>query len=95
MSISKEKLRTLKVSNSKSELLVNKFYDLRKALEANYSGSLRSYKYEETREFTIALNHAIFRANQIVSDNNISFKSTANLEGVLKILRQDLLLLKG
>lgn len=85
--------KTLKHKDSKctSELLLDKFYVLRKAFEAGYSGKLRSHKYEETREFTIALNHAIFRANQIVSDNNLSFENTANLETQLVLLRQEYL----
>ena len=88
MSTSKEKSFKLKVSIGPTELLINKFYALRKSFEANYSGRLRSHKYEETREFTIALNHAIFQANQISTENVSSFKSISNLETQLVLLRQ-------
>ena len=95
MSTSKVKSYKLKVSISPTELLISKFYALRKSFEANYSGRLRSHKYEETREFTIALNHAIFQANQILAENIISFKSISNLEGLLENLRKDFNFLKS
>ena len=76
---------TLKAKN-----IVEKLYDLRKAFEADYSGSLRSLKYEATRDFTINLNHAIFEANQMVLDSENSDSQMALLETKLNLLKLEL-----
>lgn len=76
---------TLKAKN-----IVEKLYELRKAFEADYSGALRSLKYEATRDFTINLNHAIFEANQMALGTDKSDSETALLETKLNLLRLEL-----
>jgi hypothetical protein len=90
------KVKTMQPETLKnaSELLVNEFYNLRKTFEEDYSGKLRSYKYEETRMFTIALNFAIFQANQLSSENKGVSQKTLDLQGKLQILKTDLKHLK-
>ncbi len=89
MTTSKEKPAQLKAAKSTKELLVNEFYKLRKALEAGYSGQLRSYKYEDTREFTISLNFAIFQANQLVFKKSGTAVNLQELESKLAMLKQN------
>jgi hypothetical protein len=84
-----EKTVRVKHSNIDTILVIKKLYDLRKELEANYSGKLRSKKYEQTREFTIALNHAIFTANQVLSEKPILFDEMVDLEKCLQGLQKD------
>ena len=95
MTTSNKKVTNRKVSKSAIEFLVNEFYNLRQSFEANYSGKLRSHKYEATRDFTIALNHAIFKANQVLSENILNFESATNLESLLENLRNDFHFLKS
>lgn len=95
MITSKEESTTTQNLNTSAKLLVQEFYQLRKTFEADYSGKLRSHKYEETRDFTIALNHAIFQANQMISETSISTVDTRNLEERLKNLRNDFNFLKS
>lgn len=78
-----------KVTKSAIKLLVDKFYKLRKTFEAVYSGKLRSYKYEATRDFTIALNHAIFQVNQLEISSNKTINNLKNLELQLEELQQN------
>ncbi len=89
MTRSKEKPVQLKTTESTKELLVNEFYNLRKAFEAGYSGQLRSYKYEDTREFTISLNFAIFQANQLVFKKSTTSGNLQELETKLAMLKQN------
>ncbi len=95
MTTSTEKSLQLEDSKHATELLVDKFYTLRKTFEAAYSGKLRSHKYEETKAFTIALNHAIFQANQVLSEKVMAFNNTSDLEGILENLRKDFHFLKS
>lgn len=78
-----------KVTKSAIKLLVSKFYSLRKTFEADYSGKLRSYKYEATRDFTIALNHGIFQANQLEISGKKTINNLKNLELQLEQLQQN------
>ena len=89
MTRSKEKPAQLKTAKSTKELLVNEFYNLRKAFEAGYSGQLRSYKYDDTREFTISLNFAIFQANQLVFNKCNTSGNLQELETKLVVLKQN------
>lgn len=91
MTTSTEKSLALEISISATELLLDKFYTLRKTFEAAYSGKLRSHKYEETRAFTIALNHAIFQANQLLLSKDRALSNTRNLETQLKRLKKSFL----
>lgn len=74
--------------NRTAELMVKKFYTLRTKFQAGYSGKLRCGKYEETREFTISLNHAIFKANQLLTMKFVTEKNIQELEGKFKSLNQ-------
>lgn len=94
MTNSKEKLTQIKVFNSVTKLLANEFYNLRKAFEAGYSGPLRSHKYEESRDFTITLNYAIFQVNQLDNQETGISQKTLVLEKKLKALRKDFKRLK-
>ncbi len=76
-------------STLRAEKIVDKLYALRKEFEADYSGALRSRKYEATRDFTIDLNHAIFEANQMTSGSIIG-EHLVQLENKLNRLRKDL-----
>ena len=89
MITSKEKSAHLKSVNNGSEQLVNKFYKLRKAFKEGYTGKLRSQKYEETREFTISLNYAIFEANQLDVEAINYFQNKSELEIKLQNLKTD------
>ena len=91
MTSSKEKISQINASKSTTELLKSELYDLRKAFEAGYSGQLRSCKYEETRAFTIALNYAIFQANQLEIAEDDSQENTVSLETQLAILKEKFL----
>ena len=91
MTTSKEKSVGPKSTTYNPELLVEEFYNLRKAFEADYSGQLRSHKYEETREFTISLNYAIFQANQLLSADENNLENVLGLEAQLENLRQGFL----
>lgn len=81
---------TVRVKNSNIDTLVivKKLYDLRKELENSYSGTLRTKKYEETREFTIALNTTIFLANQKLEGKSILFEDMLELEKCLQNLQK-------
>lgn len=76
-------------SNLKATNLVDKLYALRKDFEADYSGVLRSWKYEASREFTIALNHTIFQANQIIDQNESSSITIEVLQEKFEILKKN------
>jgi len=89
MTTSKEKPVQFKTVKSTKELLVKEFYNLRKAFEAGYSGQLRSHKYEDTREFTISLNFAIFQANQLVLKKTTTSGNLRELESKLALLKQN------
>ena len=89
MTTSTEKPVQLKTAKSTKELLVNEFYNLRKAFEAGYSGQLRSNKYEDTREFTISLNFAIFQANQLAFTKSTTSGHLQELETKLAVLKQN------
>ncbi len=88
MNTSTEKSLPPEVSILATELLVDKFYALRKAFEAVYSGKLRCDKYEDSRAFTIALNRAIFQANQLLLSEDRALSNTQNLETQLKRLKK-------
>lgn len=81
---------TVRVKNSNIDTLVivKKLYDLRKELENSYSGSLRAKKYEETREFTIDLNNAIYTANQKLEGKAFIFEDMLQLEKCLQNLQK-------
>ena len=89
MTTTKEKSAKLKASKSAIKHLINEFYNLRKSFEAGYSGQLRSNKYEETREFTISLNYAIFQANQLVFKKSTTSGHLKELETKLAVLKQN------
>lgn len=78
----------IKNSNIDTIVIIKKLYDLRKELEVCYTGKLRCQKYEQTREFTIALNHAIFTANQKLADKPFLFEEMVNLEKSLQQLQK-------
>lgn len=86
----KEKTTQTGALNLKVKNVVEKLYELRKAFEADYSGALRSRKYEATRDFTINLNHAIFEANQVISEASNENENIVQLENKLNSLRQNL-----
>jgi hypothetical protein len=81
MATFKSKSVQIEALNHAAELMVNKLYNLRKKFQATYSGKLRCGKYEETREFTISLNYAIFTANQLLTMQFVSEKNIQELEG--------------
>jgi len=82
--------KTVRVKNTNIDTLVilNKLYDLKKELENCYSGTLRCKKYEETREFTIVLNHTIFLANQKLEGKTILFEDMLQLQKSLQNLQK-------
>ncbi len=83
-----EKTVRVKTSNIDTQVVVKKLYDLRKELENSYSGTLRTKKYEETREFTIDLNNAIFTANQKLEGKTFLFEDMLQLEKCLQNLQK-------
>lgn len=89
MMIAKEKTSKSKSINNRIESLVEKFYNLRTAFQAAYSGNLRSHKYEETRTFTISLNYAIFQANRLVAQESVSSQHVNELQAKLNSLRSE------
>lgn len=93
MSISNE--NSVNVQNIKNHIehLIRKFYELRSTFEADYSGKLRSDKYEEARDFTITLNNAIFQANQLFLKEANFKKSFSELSCKLEAIKQDYLTL--
>ncbi len=93
--ISSEKTVRVKNSNIDTVLLVKKLYDLRKEFVAGYSGKLRIRKYEQTRDFTIALNKAIFIANQKLADKSNYLSEIVDLEKHLLDLHKTFEVLKN
>lgn len=91
----KEMTQNPKKDNDRTQRLVQKFYKLRKAFEAGYSGALRSHKYEETRAFTISLNYAIFEANHLVAQESVSSQNLKELKLKLNVLRSEYSSLTG
>jgi len=89
--------KTVRVQNSNIDTLVivKKLYDLRIELENSYSGVLRTKKYEETREFTIALNNSIYLANQKLEGKTFLFDDMLQLEKCLQNLQKTFNELKG
>lgn len=85
----KEKSVPSKEANTATKFLVKEFYKLRKDFETGYSGKLRSYKYEETRAFTIALNYAIFKANQLHLNEANTDVSLCELSATYEAIKKD------
>ncbi|WP_461445652.1 hypothetical protein [Maribacter sp.] len=89
MMTTKEQTSKSKNINDRTTNLVQKFYNLRMAFEADYSGKLRSHKYEETRAFTISLNYGIFQANRLVSQESVSAQHLNELQLKLNLLKSE------
>lgn len=84
-----ENIAQARISDVKVETVIEKLYDLRKAFEADYSGALRTRKYEATRAFTISLNHTIFQANQLQGQDSDIENVTRSLQEKLASLEKD------
>lgn len=95
MMTTKEKTSKSKSINDHTTRLAQKFYNLRMAFEADYSGKLRSHKYEETRAFTISLNYAIFQANRLVSQESVSSQNLKELQVKFNVLKSEFSSLRG